>query len=74
MVTVCRSVLTDEDCRALQSLPPGWSWVEAVGWYWASPTETVGSEAFAPLGPFASVAEMAAAADRAERAARVEGE
>jgi hypothetical protein len=73
MATVCKSRLTDEDCQALIGLPPGWSWVEAVGWYWASPTEAVGAETFAPLGPFQSIPAMVAAVDAEERRTRTEG-
>ena len=74
MATVVHSRLTDEDCRALVSLPDGWTWCEAAGWFYASPAAAVGSESFDPLGPFPTIPLMVQAVENEERRTRAEVE
>ena len=74
MTKVLHSRLTDEDCRALVSLPDGWTWCEAVGQFWVSRTDGIWTETFKALGPFDDIPSMVAAADREERRTRQEVE
>ncbi len=59
-----------ETPEAICSLPPGWQWCEAAGWYWVSPALEVGTEDFSPLGPFQTIPAMVDAANRVEMEAR----
>lgn len=74
MTTVQLRAFADEEAMALRDLPDGWVWCEAAGWFYASPAREVGTEAFDPLGPFQTVAEMCAAVDAEDRRTRAEGD
>jgi hypothetical protein len=59
---------TDDDARALQSLPPGYWWVEALGWF------MVGRLGAEPLGPYPNAGKAVEMADREDRRTRTEGD
>jgi hypothetical protein len=75
MVSVQRGVHSDEDARALSSLPSGWVACCAAGWWFASrPDGRFPATEYKALGPFLSIEEMTTAVDAEDRRTRTEGD